>query len=58
MSSCKHFIISNSSYSYWAAYLAHNSSKYVIHPRLWYKDNPITAQHIGLVPNNWLEVEN
>lgn len=41
--SCDHFIISNSSFSWWGAYLGENSTKIVISNSKWYKnpkDNP------------------
>lgn len=41
MSHCKHFIISNSSFSWWAQYLSINEGKIVISPSKWYaKDVP------------------
>ena len=38
MSSCKHFILSNSSYSYWAAMLSRNENKITIVPDRWRVD--------------------
>lgn len=38
MSACKHFVISNSSFSWWAQHLSDNSNKIVVAPSRWYTD--------------------
>lgn len=49
MSSCKHFIISNSTLHWWAQYLSPNSNKVVVAPGRWYRNNFKSA----LFQPNW-----
>jgi hypothetical protein len=52
MSLCKHNIISNSSFSWWAAYLNLNPEKKVIAPFPWL--NPKCGMDFkDVIPNDW-----
>lgn len=37
MSNCRHFIISNSTFSWWASYLSNNKKKIIVSPSMWSK---------------------
>lgn len=54
MKHCKNFIIANSSFSWWAAWLAKNQKKIVIAPRRWYADNQNRSPDI--VPDSWVRL--
>lgn len=47
MSQCKHFVISNSTFSWWAAWLARNPEKLIFAPDLSFWDSK------DIIPANW-----
>ncbi len=53
MSQCKHFIIANSSFSWWAAWLSESQNKKVIAPREWYADAKKNNETGDLIPDSW-----
>jgi len=54
MSHCKHNIIANSTFSWWAAWLNENNEKLVIAPREWFNTSEQSVQ--GLIPNSWKRI--
>jgi rRNA maturation protein Nop10 len=51
MTLCRHFVIANSSYSWWPAWLASRPGSVVVAPRIWFRDVP--SDSIAIVPRGW-----
>ena len=58
MSLCKDFIIANSSFSWWGAWLSSNKDKKVIAPVQWFGKTGYTKDHNtkDLIPNEWTRI--
>lgn len=54
MSRAKHFVIANSTYSWWAAWLGKRRGKAVYFPTRWKHSLP--AEPEGLIPREWIPV--
>jgi hypothetical protein len=54
MSSCKHNIIANSTFSWWSAWLNSNHDKIVISPKKWFSDE--SNQKENLIPETWIQI--
>jgi len=54
MSRCRHFIIANSTFSWWGAWLSTNPEKIVIAPEKWFNDPQIDTS--DLIPEHWIKL--
>lgn len=56
MSNCKHNVIANSSFSWWAAWLNRNADKIVIAPQEWICDKNYAESTEALIPDSWIKL--
>lgn len=54
MSACKHFVIANSSLSWWGAWLSEHEGKVVVAPRQWFANAKRSTT--DLIPSEWIRI--
>lgn len=56
MTQCKHFVIPNSTFGWWGAWLNPNPDKIVIAPKQWFADEKMNNQTQDLIPETWIRL--
>ena len=58
MTMCDDYIIANSSFSWWGAWLSHNPNPTVIAPKKWFGDTGYTAKNNteDICPDRWVKI--
>ncbi|QEI43123.1 O-antigen biosynthesis glycosyltransferase WbnK [Dolichospermum sp. UHCC 0315A] len=51
MSQCKHFVIANSTFSWWGAWLGEHQDKLVVRPEPWNEQEPVLSDFL---PSEWI----
>ena len=55
MTRCKHFVVANSSFSWWGAWLGGDEKSVRIAPRPWFEK--LSFDESDLVPNDWIRLD-
>jgi hypothetical protein len=53
MAACRHFILANSSLSWWGAWMGSRPGKRVVAPKSWFRQGPATPD---LCPKDWMRI--
>lgn len=56
MIACKHFIIPNSTFAWWAAWLSETPDTIIITPRKWFANDAMQAQATDIIPERWIKM--
>lgn len=54
MAACKHFLIPNSSFAWWAVWFNVNSNRAVVAPKQWFSDSSWDPK--DLIPEDWIRI--